>query len=201
MGLREKKALKVRDAIHQATLTLSEANGYEATTLDQVADRAEVAVSTVYRYFENKDAILLAPLERDSGALAEVFRGRPVDEEISISLGWTILAGVDIGAEELRSLRRVRALLDHAPGPRARLWDLIEKQRSLLEEAIAERSANGPLWDGAAAHLTVMIIGMAHDHNRSTLDPADPVDYANQIIAMLRGTDAPLPVSIQQAER
>ncbi|MEY9853228.1 alkyl sulfatase BDS1-like metallo-beta-lactamase superfamily hydrolase [Leifsonia sp. EB41] len=40
-----------------------------------------------------------------------------------------------------------------------------------------------------------------HAHNRSTLDPADPVDYANQIIAMLGGTDAPLPVNIQQAER
>ncbi|MFD8819081.1 TetR/AcrR family transcriptional regulator, partial [Streptomyces sp. NPDC059627] len=74
MGLREKKAQKVRAAIYDAMIALAERDGYEAATLEQVAERAEVAVSTVYRYFENKDAILLAPVERTVGVLAGMLR-------------------------------------------------------------------------------------------------------------------------------
>lgn len=46
-------------------LTLAERDGYDAATLEQVADRAEVGVSTIYRYFANKDAILLDPIARN----------------------------------------------------------------------------------------------------------------------------------------
>jgi len=39
-----------------------------------------------------------------------------------------------------------------------------------------------------------MIIGMAYDHDRDSLDDTVPADYADRIIAMLHGTGAPLPV-------
>ena len=194
MGLREKKAHKVREAIHDAMLTLAERDGYDAATLDQVADRAEVAVSTVYRYFANKDAILLDPIERNRNALANVFRARPETEDVAVSLGWTVHDTLSAGAEYIARLRRLRAQLDVAPGPRARLWDLVHQQRLLLEEAIAMRSGRNQLWNAAAAHLTMMIITMALDHERDSLDEATPAAYADQIIKMLHGTDNPLPV-------
>jgi AcrR family transcriptional regulator len=194
VGLREKKAYKVREAIHAAMLTLAERDGYDAATLDQVADRAEVAVSTVYRYFANKDAILLDPIERNLNALADLFRTRPESEDVAVSLGCTVHATLSAGAEYFGRLRRLRAQLDVAPGPRARLWDLVHRQRLLLEEAIAARSGRDQLWNAAAAHLTMMIITMALDHERDSLDEATPADYADQIIEMLHGNDNPLPV-------
>jgi len=33
----------------------------EATTMEQIAEKAEVGTSTVYRYFHSKDEILLVP--------------------------------------------------------------------------------------------------------------------------------------------
>jgi hypothetical protein len=60
-------------------------------------------------------------------------------------------------------------------------------------EAIAERSGKGQLWNEAAAHLTIMIIGMAADHDRDSLDETTPNRYADQIIAMLHGAGSPLP--------
>jgi AcrR family transcriptional regulator len=194
VGLREKKAQKVRAAIFDAMLTLAERHGYEAATLEQVAERAEVGVSTVYRYFANKDAILLAPMERNVGGLASVFRSRPGDEEVAVSLGWTVHAALDLTTEHWAQTRRLRAQLDLAPGPRARLWDVWHRERSLLEDAIAERSGRDQLWNAAAAHLTMMIITMAYDHERDSLDKTAPADYADRVMSMLNGTGAPLPV-------
>jgi AcrR family transcriptional regulator len=194
MGLREKKAQKVREAIYDAMLTLAERNGYDAATLEQVAERAEVGISTVYRYFANKDAILLDPIESNLSALAGQFRARPEHEEVAVSLGWTVRAVLDVGPEYLGRMRRLRAQLDLAPGPRARLWDLLQRERVLLEDAIAERSGKDPLWNAAAAHITMMIITMAFDHERDSLDETAPADYADRIIAMLHDTVAPLPV-------
>jgi AcrR family transcriptional regulator len=194
VGLREKKAQKVREAIHEAMLTLAEQDGFDAATLEQVADRAEVAVSTIYRYFANKDAILLDPIERNPSALADLFRTRPESEDVAASLGWTVHATLDVGREDLARLRRLRAQLDVASGPRARLWDIVHRQRILLEEAIAERSGRDQLWNAAAAHLTMMIVTMAFDHERDSFDATASTDYADQIITMLHGSNNPLPV-------
>lgn len=71
------------------------------------------------------------------------------------------------------------------------MWN---RERLLLEEAIAERSGRDQLWNAAAAHLTMMILTMAYDHERDSLDETTPADYADRIIAILHGTGAPLPV-------
>ncbi|WP_089099595.1 TetR/AcrR family transcriptional regulator [Streptomyces hyaluromycini] len=202
MGLREKKARKVREAIYDAMLALAERDGYEAATLEQVADRAEVAVSTVYRYFANKDAILLDPVESDVGALAGLFRARPEDEDVTVSLRWTVHDALDRTPEQLDRIRRLRAQLDRAPGPRARLWDLMHRERLLLEDAIAERSGRDQLWNAAAAHLALVIVGMAYDHERDSFDTTRPADHADRIIAMLHaGAGAPLPAPAGRADQ
>jgi AcrR family transcriptional regulator len=194
VGLREKKAQRVREAIYDAMLTLVERNGYEATTLEQVSERAEVAISTVYRYFANKDAILLDPIESNVGALADQFRARPAGEDVVVSLGAIVHSVLEVDQEALARMRRLRAQLDLAPGPRARLWDLWHRHRVLLEDAIQERSARDQVWNAAAAHLTIMIITMVFDHERDSLDETTPTEYANQIMATLRGAEAPLPI-------
>ncbi|MGY4926309.1 TetR/AcrR family transcriptional regulator [Streptomyces sp. 900105755] len=220
MGLREKKAEKVRAAIYEAMIALAERDGYEAATVEQVAGRAEVAVSTVHRYFANKDAILLDPIERTVGLLDPIertvglldpiertvgllagrLRARPEAEDVAVSLGLTVRAALDMSPEELARLRRLRAQLDRAPGLRARLSDLVSRERLLLEDAVAERSRRDQLWNAAAAHLTLMIVGMAYDHDRESLDETAPADYADRIITMLHaGAGAPIPTHAPRA--
>lgn len=55
-GLRERKKIKTRRAIRTAAYALIEERGYDATTIEQIADRAEVSPSTVFRYFPTKEA-------------------------------------------------------------------------------------------------------------------------------------------------
>ena len=58
-GLRERKKLKTRIAIRRATYRLIAQQGYEATTVEQIAEAADVSPSTVFRYFPAKEDLFL----------------------------------------------------------------------------------------------------------------------------------------------
>lgn len=63
LGLRDRKKLRTRDAIRRAALRLIEANGYADTTVEQIAEAAEISPSTSFRYFpskEDKEAVFLS---------------------------------------------------------------------------------------------------------------------------------------------
>src|SRR4051794_22373309 len=57
-GLRERKNARTREAIERAALELALEQGYDATTVDEIAARAEVAPRTVYVRYATKDAIV-----------------------------------------------------------------------------------------------------------------------------------------------
>lgn len=63
MGLRERQAQAARQAITAAALEVFLGAGYSNTTIDDIAERADVARRTIYNHFESKGAILLACLD------------------------------------------------------------------------------------------------------------------------------------------
>jgi AcrR family transcriptional regulator len=60
------------DAVLEAAAQVLERDGYEATTTDAVAERAGVSIGTLYQYFPNKDALLVALTERHAVAAQAV---------------------------------------------------------------------------------------------------------------------------------
>lgn len=78
LSLRERKKIKTRTAIRRATYRLIAEQGYEATTVEQIAEAAEVSPSTVFRYFPTKEDIVLTD-EFDPIMLREL-RSRPAGE-------------------------------------------------------------------------------------------------------------------------
>ena len=54
------KGEQTREAIYQAALDLFRENGFDAATMQQIADRARVAKSAAYYYFASKEAIIQA---------------------------------------------------------------------------------------------------------------------------------------------
>ncbi len=62
-GLRVRKKLERRRRIFDAALTLFLDKGYEATTVEEIAERADVGKGTVFNYFPHKRAFLSALVE------------------------------------------------------------------------------------------------------------------------------------------
>lgn len=70
-GLREKQKAMRRQAISEAAVRLFEKQGYQATTIEQIAREAGVSAPTVFTYFGSKQEILLEMLrEGDRIALS-----------------------------------------------------------------------------------------------------------------------------------
>jgi AcrR family transcriptional regulator len=59
LGLRDRKKIKTRDAIHREAMRLIQTNGYANTTIEQIAEAAEVSPSTFIRYFPTKEMALI----------------------------------------------------------------------------------------------------------------------------------------------
>lgn len=55
IGLRERKKIKLRRSVQQEALRLFAEQGYDATTVEQIADAADISTTTFYRYFPTKE--------------------------------------------------------------------------------------------------------------------------------------------------
>ncbi|MFF9128618.1 TetR/AcrR family transcriptional regulator [Streptomyces sp. NPDC014806] len=138
-GLRERKKIKTRRAIRAAAYALIQEQGYDATTVEQIAERAEVSPSTVFRYFPVKEDIVLTD-EYDAVLLAEL-RARPLDEPPTESLRQVIRTAVGVGTgEEPEAMRLRTTLMAEVPAVRARMRENASATGRLLCRALAERT-------------------------------------------------------------
>ncbi|MET8974700.1 TetR family transcriptional regulator [Streptomyces sp. NPDC004539] len=140
LGLRERKKIKTRTAIRRATYSLVEEQGYDATTIEQIAERAEVSPSTVFRYFPTKEDIVLT--DEFDPLLLEELRKRPADEPWLVSLRHIMRLAVSVGlaTEERRDTEMRAHLLAHVPAVRSRMLESMSVTSRLLADAVAERT-------------------------------------------------------------
>jgi AcrR family transcriptional regulator len=143
LGLRERKKIKTREAIRDATYALIREQGYDATTIEQIADRAEVSPSTVFRYFPTKEDIVLTD-EYDPLMLEEL-RTRPADEPWMDSLRHVLRMSLDSMMAEDPEAVRMRAHLGlQVPAVRSRMVESMSATGRMLRGAIAERTGLDP---------------------------------------------------------
>ena len=168
--LRERKKLLVRRAILDSAERLFEARGFDAVTVAEIADAANVSVKTLFVYFRSKEDLVFA----DTGlidALVAALRGRPPGMSAAEAVGAALSEPAGDGLEgyhrpagdspALRSrllrlwaeyedtLVAVLAERDGPPSPRTRLQaaQLIAVVRSLTSPEVRAAVARGT--DGA----------------------------------------------------
>ncbi len=133
-GLRQRKKESSRRAIEDAAWELFAEKGYEETSINDIAERADVAPRTFFRYFPTKEAVMYPQFEELLQSVRDAFRKRPADEPVITSLfeSLDVLAG-SLEGDASRARERMAMMKrpgQHPPGT--------EYFRAHLTEAIAE---------------------------------------------------------------
>jgi len=64
-GLREKKKKKSEEKIKKAAKEIFLSKSYSETTMEEIAEKAEIGVGTLYNYFKSKDEIYIAIMSEE----------------------------------------------------------------------------------------------------------------------------------------
>lgn len=136
-GLRERRRTSTRREIVEAALDLFEKNGFDETTVDDVAAAADVSPRTVFRHFATKEDLVFfgqsAENERLAALLAEAPKGGdPVDALVAVTR--TLLLSPGGTAEQLV---RGRRLVERVPSLRAFKGALMREIEDLIAAALA----------------------------------------------------------------
>ncbi|QMU75125.1 TetR family transcriptional regulator [Streptacidiphilus sp. PB12-B1b] len=139
LGLRERKKLKTRRAIRAAAYHRFAAQGYEGTTVDQIAADAEVSPSTFFRYFPTKEDLVITD-DYDPIMEAEL-RSRPAGESMLESALRAMIEPLrTVLAQERDDMLLRMRLLRENPAVRARSLAESKRSRDMLLGIFAERT-------------------------------------------------------------
>lgn len=144
LPLRERKKLKTRRAIQEHALRLFERQGYDDTTVEQIAAAAEISPSTFFRYFPTKEDVIVE--DEYDPVMVEVFRQQPPELSPIEALRRVFRELLPEMFESDQDLVMTRLRLTATvPAVRSRM---IEAMRSgtqgVLKGIIAERTGRGP---------------------------------------------------------
>jgi AcrR family transcriptional regulator len=138
LGLRERKKAKTRAAIQVHALQLFAAQGYAATTVDQIAEAAEVSQSTFFRYFPTKEDVVLH--DRFDPLLLAAFAIQPPELGPIAAIRSALHAVFgELSQQELEEERLRGALVITEPELRARALDQTASALQDFSEAVAAR--------------------------------------------------------------
>ncbi|MEV0845536.1 TetR family transcriptional regulator [Streptomyces sp. NPDC049954] len=164
LGLRERKKIKTRQAIRTATYRLIAAQGYEGTTVEQIAEAAEVSPSTVFRYFPTKEDIVLT--EEYDPLLEDALTNRPADESLVESLRQVMHHVLRDQYENHADEVRVRSrLLNEVPALRARMLESFSLTTAMLCRVIAARTGR----DAGELEVRAVAMGLIGAMSQTTL--------------------------------
>jgi AcrR family transcriptional regulator len=137
-GLRERKKERTRLAIQDAALELFVEQGFEATTVDAIAERAEVSKATFFRYFATKGEVIFSGEGYGRGSLRAAIVARPAAEPDLVAVSRAIREEWVPNVEPRRFARQTRAA-STSPLLRGLSAELAARWVALVAEALAER--------------------------------------------------------------
>ncbi|MER5543068.1 TetR family transcriptional regulator [Streptomyces sp. NPDC001118] len=93
--LRERKKQRTREALLRAALELFTSQGYEHTTVDEIAEAVDISPRTFFRYFAGKEDVAFAVQAMTEERFVAAVRARPAHEAPMEALRQAVLEGWD----------------------------------------------------------------------------------------------------------
>jgi AcrR family transcriptional regulator len=143
-GLRERKKERTRRQLADMALDLFESQGYDRTTVDDIAAAADVSPRTFFRYFAAKDEAVFERADDIQRQFRALLASRPTDEPLFVSLDELGRALLDHEVVDENRLRRVLTLVRDEPALRGRYDALMAVIETELTSWAAERLGETP---------------------------------------------------------
>jgi len=132
LGLRERKKIKLRRTVQREALRLFASQGYDETTVEQIATAAETSTTTFYRYFPTKEDVVLD--DYYDPLIEQTVASRPAGEPLMATVragAAAVVAAVEADREEnlirLRLIAAVPALMARQAIEGRKTFDLIAR--------------------------------------------------------------------------
>lgn len=159
LPLRERKKLRTRRAIQDHALRLFTEQGYDQTTVEQIAAAAEISPSTFFRYFPTKEDVVVT--DEYDPIMAEIFRDQPPElstiEALRATLREILPQMLDEDLEVINTRLRLTA---EVPALRSRTFESMrEGTAAMLCEAVGARVGRPPT-DREVQAFTWAVIGV-----------------------------------------
>ncbi|BAW04414.1 hypothetical protein NS14008_03615 [Nocardia seriolae] len=187
-GLRERKKEQTRARIIDVALKLCDEQGFDATTVEQIADAADVSPRTVNRYFDSKEDIVTAPITDWGLAHARALREQPHTGNELQALLDAFLAIVDRVIERdeplpFRWFQQMQRIIATSAPVRACSFDAAENKTEQTAQVLAER-----LGTTVGDMRVRLLMGTFHAIMRAgTESAAESGTACEQIIGSARG--------------
>ena len=192
-GLRERNRKKRHDHIVATAWSLFSTKGYDATSVEEIAEAAEVSVGTLYNFFGTKGALLIAVLEKDLGNIPEQIapfaRQASADPpQALIQLLRFLMAAADQHSKAIRRRAREIALdqINDEEDFKIQSFRIIEEALTPFFDSIGSRLA-GPFTPAALCRIFADIVFTEYQHYLLN-EPRTAEDFLQRVDA----TAAPL---------
>ena len=173
-SLRERKKARTRASIREHALRLFRAQGYDDTTVEQIAAAAEVSPSTFFRYFPTKEDVVLRDDLDDR--MFKAFERQPPSLTPVAALRAAIREGIaTLTPAEWEEFREALALGMAVPEVRARMMDELTRTIEAAVDALAKRTGRPRddlavrVWAGAVFGVIMAVMG-PHTYSEGNVD-------------------------------
>ena len=190
-GLRERKKRQTRQYISDVATGLFVERGFDAVTVAEIADAADVSVNTVYNYFPAKEDLFF---DRSAGLvdrMARWVRGRNAGESAAAAVLRELREEVEAVSPRVGLIPGYAAfmrVIENAPALRSRLWAIGQEVQARLEDALREDT--GAPADDPMPHLIAGQLGWVHSTvmaviGREMVKGCDPREVSREVLVLL----------------
>lgn len=183
-GLRDVSRRAIRGEIIAVAESLFMERGYDATTVDQIAERVGMSQRTFFRYIGSKEDLVLAHYERLGEDLAARLKSQPHNED-----AWSALRGCfEVIVEQRRDEEAwkrgalAQSIVESTPTLLAAYLERMDSAQETLTSVLQQRQEHGGDWP-----LLRALVGSAF--------------AALQAVVTYVGTDAPAELFEMQLDR
>lgn len=161
-SLRERKKIKMREELVEAAFKLFVQKGFDNTTVNDIADLADVSPRTFFRYFSCKEDVVLDYELVEYDEIITMLKSRPANESILIALrksSVNVTRSCEEGAYGIdpNRFKTLRDLIRNHPSIRAKNNEILQSKKQLLTELIAKKMGVNHLYDMRPTLLSTLL--------------------------------------------